>query len=108
MGLTSKPVIYLVNLSEKDYVRKKNKWLLKIKEWIDANDKGAMVILLSVSLELSLLEMETDAEREESLKEKATTSALEKIIVNGYKTLGLKYFFTAGKDEVKCWTIQTG
>jgi obg-like ATPase 1 len=24
--LTSKPVIYLVNLSEKDYIRKKNKW----------------------------------------------------------------------------------
>lgn len=24
--LTAKPVIYLVNLSEKDYVRKKNKW----------------------------------------------------------------------------------
>lgn len=25
--LTGKPVIYLVNLSEKDYIRKKNKWL---------------------------------------------------------------------------------
>lgn len=24
--ITSKPMIYLVNLSEKDYVRKKNKW----------------------------------------------------------------------------------
>ena len=24
--LTSKPVIYLVNLSEKDFIRKKNKW----------------------------------------------------------------------------------
>ena len=24
--LTAKPVIYLVNLSERDYVRKKNKW----------------------------------------------------------------------------------
>lgn len=24
--LTAKPVTYLVNLSEKDYVRKKNKW----------------------------------------------------------------------------------
>jgi obg-like ATPase 1 len=24
--LTSKPIIYLVNLSEKDYIRKKNKW----------------------------------------------------------------------------------
>ncbi|KAH8351266.1 hypothetical protein KR067_005530, partial [Drosophila pandora] len=25
--LTSKPVIYLVNLSDKDFIRKKNKWL---------------------------------------------------------------------------------
>ncbi|KAH9488110.1 Obg-like ATPase [Bulinus truncatus] len=33
-----KTVIYLVNLSEKDYARRKNKWLLKIKEWIDAKD----------------------------------------------------------------------
>ena len=24
--LTSKPVVYLVNLSEKDFIRKKNKW----------------------------------------------------------------------------------
>ena len=24
--LTAKPVIYLVNMSEKDYARKKNKW----------------------------------------------------------------------------------
>ena len=30
--LTSKPVIYLINMSEKDYIRKKNKWLAKIKE----------------------------------------------------------------------------
>jgi hypothetical protein len=26
MLLTAKPVIYLVNLSERDYARKKNKW----------------------------------------------------------------------------------
>ena len=35
-------------------------------------------------------------------------SALEKIIVTGFKTLQLQYFFTAGKDEVKAWTIQKG
>ena len=28
--LTSKPVIYLVNLSEKDYIRKKNKWSVSL------------------------------------------------------------------------------
>ena len=29
--ITSKPMIYLVNLSEKDFIRKKNKWLPKIR-----------------------------------------------------------------------------
>lgn len=33
-------------------------------------------------------------------------SALDKIIVQGYKALQLEYFFTAGPDEVKAWTIQ--
>lgn len=40
--LTSKPVIYLVNLSEADYIRQKNGWLSKIKEWVDVNDAGAV------------------------------------------------------------------
>ncbi|XP_005099947.1 obg-like ATPase 1 [Aplysia californica] len=106
--LTSKPVIYLVNLSEKDYIRRKNKWLLKIKEWIDANDPGATVILFSGALEQDLLDLETQEERDNLLKEKGTVSALEKIVVTGYKALGLSYFFTAGKDEVKAWTIQNG
>ncbi|XP_025107448.1 obg-like ATPase 1 [Pomacea canaliculata] len=106
--LTSKPVIYLVNLSEKDYIRKKNKWLAKIKEWVDANDPGALLIPLSCALELKLSEMQSDEEREAYLKEVGTTSALEKIIVNGYKSLNLIYFFTSGKDEVKAWTVQVG
>ncbi|GFN89619.1 obg-like ATPase 1 [Plakobranchus ocellatus] len=106
--LTSKPVIYLVNLSEKDYIRRKNKWLLKIKEWIDANDPGAQVILFSGALESKLLDLQTEEERENLLKELGCTSALEKIIVNGYKALNLVYFFTSGKDEVKAWTIQVG
>ncbi len=35
-------------------------------------------------------------------------SALEKIILAGYRALQLCYFFTSGKDEVKAWTIQVG
>ena len=30
--LTSKPVIYLINMGEKDYIKKKGKWLMKIKQ----------------------------------------------------------------------------
>jgi len=29
--ITSKPIIYLINLSEKDYIRKKNKWSVYVK-----------------------------------------------------------------------------
>jgi len=105
--LTAKPVIYLVNLSEKDYIRKKNKWLIKIKEWIDKNDTGSILIPFSGVLELRLLDMPDD-ERAGHLKELGTTSALDKIIVQGYKALQLQYFFTAGADEVKAWTIQKG
>ena len=32
--LTAKPIVFLVNLSEEDYKRKKNNWLPKIAKWI--------------------------------------------------------------------------
>ncbi|XP_055370895.1 obg-like ATPase 1 isoform X1 [Condylostylus longicornis] len=105
--LTSKPVIYLVNLSEKDFIRKKNKWLAKIKEWVDNNDPGATIIPFSGAFEAKLLEMD-DAERKAYEEEHKCKSNLDKIIVQGYKALQLEYFFTAGHDEVKAWTIQKG
>lgn len=105
--LTSKPVIYLVNLSEKDYIRKKNKWLAKIKEWVDGHDSGAVIIPLSGELESKLVDLGPE-EAEKYLKEAKTQSALGKIITTGFKALQLQYFFTAGKDEVKAWTILKG
>jgi len=105
--ITSKPALYLVNLSTKDFIRKKNKWLVKIKEWVDANDPGAMIIPFSGAFELKIIDMEPD-EREAYIKENSCNSALEKIIVQSYKALQLEYYFTCGPDEVKAWTIQKG
>ncbi|XP_018915942.2 obg-like ATPase 1 isoform X1 [Bemisia tabaci] len=105
MFLTSKPAMYLINLSEKDYIRKKNKWLIKIKEWVDKNDPGAIIIPFSGVFENKLLDMD-EAERKQYLEENKITSALDKIVTQGYKALQLMYFFTAGHDEVKAWTIQ--
>ena len=105
--LTAKPVIYLVNLSEKDYIRKKNKWLPKIKEWIDKNDPGAIVIPFSGAFELKLIEMDEE-EGKKFQEESKAQSALPKIIKTGFQMLQLQYFFTAGKDEVKAWTILKG
>ncbi|KAK4875227.1 hypothetical protein RN001_011649 [Aquatica leii] len=106
--LTSKPAIYLVNLSEKDYIKKKNKWLIKIKEWVDKNDPGATIVPFSGMFEQKLSEIEDPILRQKHLEECNTTSALDKIILQGYKALQLEYFFTAGADEVKAWTIQKG
>lgn len=46
--------IYLVNLSEKDYIRKKNKWLMKIKTWVNENDPEAILIPFSGAFELKV------------------------------------------------------
>jgi len=106
--LTSKPVIYLVNLSDKDFIRKKNKWLIKIKEWVDKNDPGASIIPFSGAFEQKLVELDDDGLRKAYIEEVKCDSVLDKIIVTGYKALQLEYFFTAGSDEVKAWTIQKG
>lgn len=42
--LTAKPAIYLVNLSERDYARKKNKWLPKLFEWVQVRCVGSLGI----------------------------------------------------------------
>ena len=101
-------MVYLVNLSEKDYVRKKNKHLPKIAEWIKEHAAGDPIIPLSVSFEERLSKFETDEEVAEECKKAGADSALPKIIVNMRKALNLGSFFTVGADEVRQWTIRNG
>ncbi|KAF9364532.1 hypothetical protein BGX34_001250 [Mortierella sp. NVP85] len=105
--LTAKPVIYLVNLSETDYLRKKNKWLPKIHAWVQENNPGDLLIPFSGALESRISEM-SEEDRAEELKKINGTSALPKIIVSGYNTLNLIYYFTAGPMESRCWTVRKG
>lgn len=104
--ITAKPMIYLVNMSEKDFHKKKNKWLPKIKEWIDKNDPGATLIPFSGVVETTLQDMAAEEKEEYAKAHNNCTSVLEKIVTTGYKSLQLMYFFTSGEDEVKAWTIQ--
>ncbi|KAF9243559.1 P-loop containing nucleoside triphosphate hydrolase protein [Melanogaster broomeanus] len=104
--LTAKPVTYLVNLSEKDYIRKKNKWLPKIKAWIDTNNPGDPLIPFSVALEERLSHL-SEEQKAEAQKEGAQ-SGLGKITQAGYASLDLIRYFTCGPDEVRAWTIRRG
>jgi len=94
--LSAKPQVYLVNLSAADFERKKNKWLAKIKAWVDENSPGDPIVPYSADTETKIL-----AAGEES-------ETLAKIASTGYHHLGLIHFFTVGEDEVKCWTIRSG
>ncbi|WIA42672.1 hypothetical protein OEZ86_008632 [Tetradesmus obliquus] len=106
--LTSKPMIYLVNLSATDFQRKKNKWLAKIHQWVQEHGGGPM-IPISVQFEQKLWELrENPTALQAYLDETKCASALPKVIVTGYKELNLIYYFTAGETEVRCWTILKG
>ena len=67
--LTAKPIVYLVNLSEKDYIRQKNKHLPAVAAWIKEHSADPKspdpVIPVSVSFEERLTRFETDAEAAE-------------------------------------------
>jgi len=106
--LTAKPGIYLLNMSEKDFARKKNKWLPKLKAWVDDNRPGEKMIPYSAALEQRLFDMGSDAERAAYCEEHKVASQMTKMILEGYHTLGLCHFYTCGADEVKCWTIRQG
>ncbi|ORZ06665.1 GTP-binding protein YchF [Absidia repens] len=103
--ITAKPVVYLANVSERDYLRKKNKWLPKIKAWIDEKSNGDVMIPYSGAFEYGL-SLKTPEEKAEALKEANATSVLPKIIVAGYNALQLVYYFTGGPDEVRAWTLR--
>ncbi|KAL0206560.1 hypothetical protein P9112_001867 [Eukaryota sp. TZLM1-RC] len=104
--LTAKPVIYLINLSEDDYVRKKSKYLPKVAQWIQAHGNEP-AIPFSAQYEKTLHSMDPES-REAYIRENKAPSVLNKIIHSGYKTLNLCHFFTAGEKEVKAWTFRKG
>jgi obg-like ATPase 1 len=106
--ITAKPVVYLVNISEKDYKTKKNKHLPNILKWIKEHGGGPM-IPFSAEYEQKIVAFGTDKEtRQKAAEELGAPSIINKIIKIGYNALRLIHYFTAGEDEVKCWTLREG
>ena len=48
------------------------------------------------------------AARDAAAAELGQATAVHKMVNMGYRTLQLAHYFTAGEDEVKCWTIRKG
>lgn len=105
--LTTKPQVVLVNMNKEGFIKKKGRVLMQVKKWVDEHFPGETMIPFSADLELELYEM-SDADKQAFCEEHKIQSAIPRIILSGYSSLHLIHFFTAGPDEVRCWTIRVG
>lgn len=104
--LTAKPIIYVANLSEEEFSNKDNKYLKQVVEY--ANGEDAKVISVCAKIEEELCELSDEDKRELLQDLGVDSSGLDKLIKATYSLLGLKTFFTSGKDEVRAWTFKDG
>lgn len=105
--LTIKPIIYVANVSENQIsTMETDPNVQKVKEY--AKNENAGVITLCAKLEEDLSELE-DEDKELLMQEYGIQeSGLDKLIKASYMLLGLISYLTAGKQEVRAWTIKNG
>lgn len=105
--LTLKPIIYVANVSDSDYMDLDNcKYLNQVKEIADK--EGSQVIPISCEIEYELSSLPKEERMEFLTTLGATESGLDKIIKATYKLLNLSTFFTVGEDECRAWTFKDG
>ena len=105
--LTTKPILYVANISESQIDNAENDPLvLKVKEY--AAQENAEVIPLCVKIEEELSGLEDDDKKEMLEAMGLEESGLDKVIKRSYDLLGLMSFLTAGEPEVRAWTIKKG
>lgn len=68
--ISAKPVVYLVNMSEKDFLRKKNKHLPKVMEYVKENG-GDAVIPYSAAFEQGIFELPEEEQQQARLARRA-------------------------------------
>ena len=103
--ITAKPIIYVANVDE-DSLTKENEYVEALKEYASKEDSQVLVICAKV--ESDLAELEEDDKKELLNDLGIEESGLSKLIKATYTLLGLKTYFTVGKDEVKAWTFKDG
>lgn len=105
--ITSKPVIYVANISENEIGKEDNNEYVQVVKEIAKAEK-AEVIAVSCKIEEELSKLDT--EEKEMFKEELgiKESGLDKLIKASYSLLGLQSFLTAGEKEVRAWTIHKG
>ena len=106
--LSAKPVIYAANLCEADFSGDLDKQEHFQAVRRIAEEEHAAVLPICAQTEAEISDM-SDEDKAMFLEELGLEeSGLNRIIQTGYSLLGLISFLTAGKQEVRAWTIRRG
>ena len=102
--ITAKPVMFVANVDEQGFTD--NPMLDAVREY--AQGQSAEVVPVCAAIEAEIAQLD-EADKAEFLADLGLKEpGLNRIIRAGYDLLGLMTFFTAGKKEVRAWTVRTG
>ena len=100
--LTEKPVIYMFNVDETELTNESLK--NELRELI----APARAVFVNAKLEEEMTGMNLQEKMEFLESYGVEEDALGELVKAAYDTLGLQSFLTAGKKEVRAWTIKKG
>ena len=100
--LTTKPFIFVFNLDEDQLAD------VELQERLKAHVAPADSVFLNAKLEMDLMDMETEEALELLQSFGAEESGLNQLARQGFHTLGLQTYLTAGPKEARAWTIGKG
>ena len=100
--LTEKPVIYMFNVDENELTNE------TLKNELRDLVKPARAVFVNAKLEEEMTGMSLDEKMEFLKSYGVEEDALGELVKAAYDTLGLQSFLTAGKKEVRAWTIKKG
>lgn len=105
--LTTKPMLYIANISEDDVMEGgHNQYVQLVEDYAAKEDAEVVVICAKIEEEVAELEEE---EKQAFLEEMGIeVSGLDILIQKAYHLLGLATYFTAGEQEVRAWTFRRG
>ena len=104
--LTDKPVLYVCNVDESSAVNG-NTYVNQVRQV--AETEQADVLVLAVSTEADINELDTYEERQLFLDDMGLTEpGAAKLIRAAYAMLNMHTYFTAGQKEVRAWTVIQG
>lgn len=106
--LTIKPVIYACNMGENDFANgiDNNEYYKTVEK--TAEVEGAETLPICAEMEAEIAQLDEDEKALFLADMGLEKSGLDRLIKKSYSLLGLISFLTAGKPEVRAWTIKKG